>query len=358
MKKIFIAFIALFTIGISVCYSKDYSLNFDGTKYYLLYSVKNKDFGGYLNEYYKKGETYNIWSDMVAVHHFPNAYSPIDRIKDFKDYLSSMNIPSSLTFNDKDNTAMIDFIMIKSNKLPIVLEFNIFKYEKSEKCGSIAVQYVKRYSATTTMQIEGIKKEFENNRKHLINKVKNFKIPNVVTEDIDKCISGLEVNSQEKISSEIKETTTEAKQEELAEEIIKNENSADSEIVTTEQNEKETKVAEENNNNSDDIADNTSNIGTETAEENTKEDTKNIQPVEEIAASETANVTTDKNEITEEKLTEKSTVAEKEEEQVIEKAEEELKKDLSEQKEPEVPAVITTKAIVPAVQTNTKNQEG
>ena len=105
MKKIVLLFFifALSLTSVNAKGSKDYTVKFNGTKYHLLYSVKNKDFGGYLNEYYKKGETYNIWTDMVAVHHFPNAYSPIDRIKDFKDYLSRMNIPSSLTFNDKKN---------------------------------------------------------------------------------------------------------------------------------------------------------------------------------------------------------------------------------------------------------------
>ena len=143
---------------------------------------------------------------MIAIHHFPNAYSPIDRIKDFKDYLSSMNVPSSLTFDDKKNTAMIDFIMITNNHMPIVLEFNIFKYEKSKKCGSVAVQYVKRYSATTTMQIEEIKKDFEKNRKHLIKQIKRFNIPQIVTTDIDKCISGIEVNHKD--DNKIKDEST------------------------------------------------------------------------------------------------------------------------------------------------------
>ena len=99
---------------------KDYTLNFNGETFHLMYSVKNKDFGGYLNEYYKTGETYNVWSELVAVHHFPNAYSPIDRIKDFKDYLGSINVPSALTFDDKKNTAMIDFIIIADKKLPVI----------------------------------------------------------------------------------------------------------------------------------------------------------------------------------------------------------------------------------------------
>ena len=198
MKKIIILiFILIITINVSFSKEeKDYTINFNGNKYHLLYSIKNKDFGGYLNEYYRKGETYNIWTDMVAVHHFPNAYSPIDRIKDFKDYLSAMHVPSSLTFDDKKNTAMIDFILIADKQMPIVLEFNIFKYEKSDKCGSVAIQYAKRYSATTTMQIEAIKKDFELNRKRLIKEVKNYKIPKVITTDIDKCISGSDIREK------------------------------------------------------------------------------------------------------------------------------------------------------------------
>ena len=73
--------------------------HFDGSVGVSAIIERKSDFGGYLNEYYKKGDTYNIWSELVAVHHFPNAYSPIDRIKDFKDYFGSMNVPSSLTFD-------------------------------------------------------------------------------------------------------------------------------------------------------------------------------------------------------------------------------------------------------------------
>ena len=71
MKRFFViillVFFSLQTVFANI-EEKDYSLKFNGTNYRLLYSVKNNDFGGYLNEYYRLGETYNIWSDMVAVH--------------------------------------------------------------------------------------------------------------------------------------------------------------------------------------------------------------------------------------------------------------------------------------------------
>lgn len=238
MKKIFVLLILIF-LSINTVYAekhdKDYSVRFNGNKFNLLYSVKNKDFGGYLNEYYKKGDTYNIWSELIAVHHFPNAYSPIDRIKDFKDYLGSMHVPSSLTFDDKKNTAMIDFIMISDHSMPIVIEFNIFKYEKSKKCGSIAIQYARRYTATTTMQIESIKKDIEKNRNKLIQKVKHFEIPEVITKDIDKCISAAEVSEENKPNTAVENVVT----EEIAE------NKSDETTVTTNEEQKEVAVSEE-----------------------------------------------------------------------------------------------------------------
>lgn len=181
---------------------KDYRIKFSGQKYTLLYSIKNPDFGGYLNEYYKTGETYNTWSEMLAVHHFPNAYSPIDQVKQFREYLGSMNCPSALTFDDKKNVAMIDFLLINNNQVPIILEFNIFKYQKSKKCGSIALQYAKRYAVTTAMQVDEAKRDFEKSRKKAIKKIKHYEIPMVVAEDIDKCKYTIASEEKEKATEE------------------------------------------------------------------------------------------------------------------------------------------------------------
>ena len=254
MKK-FISVLLFLFLSVNMSFAKDYSLKFNGDKYNLLYSVKNKDFGGYLNEYYKRGETYNIWSEMVAIHHFPNAYSPIDRIKDFRNFLTEMNCPSSLTFDDKKNSAIIDFIMIYDKKLPLILEFNVFKYEKSKKSGSVAVQYVIRYSATTTMQAEAIKKEFEKNRKRILKKIKKFKLPPVITEDIDKCkvdyvyeteddnkqIKDAENINSESDEKEVSEETLSAENQEIKDE--EKDNTAEENEITNETTNTEEKEA-------------------------------------------------------------------------------------------------------------------
>ena len=286
MKKILVLLL-IFIISLQTVSAKNYTIKFNGEKYNLLYSAKNKDFGGYINEYFKPRETYNIWSEMIAVHHFPNAYSPIDRIKDFKDYLGSMNVPSSLTFDDKKNTAMIDFILISEKQMPIVMEFNIFKYEKSKKCGSIAVQYAKRYSAATALQIEQIKADFEKNRKHLIKQVKKLEIPAVIDEDIDKCISAIGIKNQtdEEIKQE-KEAQAQ-KEKEIAKELGNNVPEETESTNTTEKIVKEENTVDENKKELE------PNVKTEKTE--TKED-KKIEPTSVEADAKIYNKTINKKE--------------------------------------------------------------
>ena len=94
MKK-FLILVLLFIINITACYAasnKLYSINYNGYKYFLLYASKDNEHGGFINEYFRAGQTYHNWSEMVAVHHFPNAYSPIDQIKSFKEYLDSTGL--------------------------------------------------------------------------------------------------------------------------------------------------------------------------------------------------------------------------------------------------------------------------
>ena len=186
MRKFFIVLFAiLFAVNSGFC-ADEHCLKFNGTEYILKYSVKDKDNNGYLNEYFKEGESYTNWSEMVAVHHFPNIYSPIDQLKAFRDYLNIINCPNYLEYNEEKNTGLIDFIMMDGRRLPIILEFNIFKYQKSSECGTIAVQYVKRYLIANSLQVKDVKKELEKSRKKYLKKVDKFEIPLIVEENIDE----------------------------------------------------------------------------------------------------------------------------------------------------------------------------
>ncbi len=186
MKKFFVV---IAVILLNMCFAladEQPVLKFNGAKYQLMYSVKNKEHNGYLNEYFKLGEDYNNWTELVAVHHFPNAYSPLDQAEAFREYLGSINCPSALVEDEKNNSAIIDFILIDGDKLPIILEFNVFKYAKSPECGTIALQYAKRYVVSNGLEVDGIKKEFAKTRNSALKKVEKYEIPAIVKEDIDK----------------------------------------------------------------------------------------------------------------------------------------------------------------------------
>ena len=97
-----------------------------------------------------------------------------------------MNCPNAIKIDEKNNFALMDFILIDGKKLPIILEFNVFKFEKQQECGTIAMQYVKRYSVYSTKQVEKIKKDFNKLRPKMLKKVEEFEIPDIVKQNIDE----------------------------------------------------------------------------------------------------------------------------------------------------------------------------
>lgn len=183
MKKIFISILLLFCVGFAFA-AEDYSLKYNGTKYVLKYSVKNKENNGFINEYFKPEENYNKWSEMVAIHHFPNVYSPIDQTELFREFLSTLNCQSTVITDEKKGFGIIDFMIVDRTHTPFVVELNTFKFEKSPDCGTIAVQYAKRYRASNNLQVEEIRKDFDKSHNKNVNSVKKFKIPDIVNKKI------------------------------------------------------------------------------------------------------------------------------------------------------------------------------
>ena len=188
--KNFVLIITVIILGCGLCLAKSDKqvfphVKFDGAKYTLFYSAKSKELGSYINEYYKKNQTYTTWNELIALHHYPNAYSPIDQAKEFKTYLQEENIPSELDIDEKHNCAALDFIVISQQKRPILLEFNIFRFVKSPKCGTIGFQYAKRYKLNNALEIKKFKKTVEKERKKYIKKFKKVTIPELIYEDID-----------------------------------------------------------------------------------------------------------------------------------------------------------------------------
>ena len=185
MKKVLIYILILISCIKADCQESN-SIYFNNEKYVLLYSEKTPEHAGYLNEYFKHGEYQNNWSEIINVIHFPNAYSPIDHAQDFSRYLNSIHCPNACEINEDKNSAILDFILIDGQKLPIILEFNVFKYEKYPECGTIAIQYVKRYSVYSTKQVDKIKKEFKKFRPKTLKKIQTVEIPAIVKQNINE----------------------------------------------------------------------------------------------------------------------------------------------------------------------------
>lgn len=242
MRKIIVTVILLCVLVSGAVFAKDAeavmpALKFMGNKYTLYYSAKSPELGGYINEYYKQRESYASWSELLALHHYPSAFYPIEHAQAFKGFLSENGIPSMIEVDEDNNSAILDFIIINSKQTPIILEFNVFRYVKSPVCGSVGLQYAKRYRITDTSEIEKIKKDFAKNRLKYIKKVKKIKIPDLVTSDIEY---GKYINPPSK--------KEEIKQEPVKQEEVKTEKTSEENKVTeSDKSEQEVQVKEESN---------------------------------------------------------------------------------------------------------------
>jgi hypothetical protein len=166
--------------------SKMPTIKFNNETFSLYYSTKTPEKQSYFNEYYKTYENYANWTELISVHNYPNAYSPIEQAKLFRDYLGEMNCPSALDIDEENNSATLDFILINNKKLPIILEFNIFKYEKSPICGTNAIQYARRYRINNSLEIDTVKKSFQKKRDNYLKQIKRLEIPSIVQHEVDK----------------------------------------------------------------------------------------------------------------------------------------------------------------------------
>lgn len=169
-------------------------IKFSGTKFNFLYSAKSTETGGYLNEYYKSNQTYASWTELIGVHHYPTSFYPIEHAKDFASYLESTGVIANIEVDDKNNTALLYFVITSDQKLPIVMEFNIFKYQKSPVCGTVGLQYAKRYLLNNPFEVRKAKKELVKSGVKYISRFNKLKVPNVVTVNVE---NGEVVNAEE-----------------------------------------------------------------------------------------------------------------------------------------------------------------
>lgn len=230
MKRIlvFVILSLFFTCGFACAKSGKTDmpyLKMNGTKFYLYYSAKSTETGGYINEYYKTGQTYTSWNELIGIHHYPTAFYPIEHAKEFSDFLGNSGVEAPLEVYDEDNKAIMYFVIVNNNRLPIIMEFNVFKFVKSPVCGTVALQYARRYLLTNNLEVDKIKKDFVKSAIKYIKQADKLEIPDIVTIEIDNGIY---------------QTTKKEQQEEKVPEQAQEPESQASEVKTPETNESET----------------------------------------------------------------------------------------------------------------------
>lgn len=161
------------------------AIKFNGTKYTLLYSAKSKELGSYMNEYYKQRESYASWSELIGVYHYPDAFYPIKHAALFQAYLDKLGYSNVLEVDEETESAILDFVVINKEKLPIIVEYNIFKYEKSPVCGTLAIQYAKRIRVNSPLELKDVSESINSERKKLIKHIKKTNIPELVTKNAE-----------------------------------------------------------------------------------------------------------------------------------------------------------------------------
>ena len=70
MMRIFLVLILLVLIVNTANAQDEEFIRYNGKKYFLTYSGKSFEHNGYYNQYFKSGEDFDSWTEMIAIQHF------------------------------------------------------------------------------------------------------------------------------------------------------------------------------------------------------------------------------------------------------------------------------------------------
>ena len=87
--------------------------------------------------------------------------------------------------DEDNNAALVYFAVMEKRNLPIIIEFDVFKFVKSPVCGTLGLQYAKRYLLNSPLEINKVHKEITKSGLKYINKISKFDVPDVINIDID-----------------------------------------------------------------------------------------------------------------------------------------------------------------------------
>ena len=185
MKKILLSIVMISVFGISVFAQSNPSVNFNGKSYVLKYSAKMQA-GAYANEYYLPAEKYDNWTKLIGVFDYPQEKSPVIAANNLLNKAKSMDSSGQIWVNKEKNSAVVSFIIFTGGgSEPLKAEINFFRYEKSAKNGSIALQYAERHVINTDAEYEEFKTYIASQIPKIANIMTNAPMPNIVERNVD-----------------------------------------------------------------------------------------------------------------------------------------------------------------------------
>lgn len=186
MKKILISLIVLF-LGCNVfAQTKQPTIKFNGTIYTLKYSSYSKETKSYMNEYFKGNENGDNWTDLIGVYYIKSYNKPLEYAKALANAASKQTpLDTQLMYNDKDDIAIANFILIGGDEKHRYLEQNIFKAEKPiAQKGIVAIQFAHKYPLNNEKEAIKLKAVLPDNQKKWLENINKTIIPELVEKEI------------------------------------------------------------------------------------------------------------------------------------------------------------------------------
>lgn len=181
IKKFFWVLGILFCL-VSTAYAE--SVKFNDKDFELKFSTDATLSGGYINEYIPKNQNLNTWVEMIAIHTFPNVPDPIKFAQNFGNMIKEQfKTKIYLITNEKENSAVLSFILPSNNKDSQFIEYNLWKYKKHNDGGIIGLQYAKRIyikkNTNLNLEVERLSK----NHSIWVNKIIEMPYPKLQTKN-------------------------------------------------------------------------------------------------------------------------------------------------------------------------------
>lgn len=188
MKKILtVLLITILTVGAALAVTtSSKTIKFDNQIFTLKFSDYSNATKSYINEYYKGNENGDKWTDLIGIYHIKNYSKPFNYAKDLAAGASKQSpLDAQVMYNEKENTAIVNFILVGDTGKSKYLEQNIFKIEKiKNKSGVMAIQFAHKYPLNSKEDAEKFKEQLPGKQAKWLMEIDKLSIPDIVERNI------------------------------------------------------------------------------------------------------------------------------------------------------------------------------